>query len=140
MLKYFLKAISLLVLCLSCTDSNNKRIGPEYELEFSKYSKKIDEGRIKYLQLAGLFKFNAAEHTFGSALGNSFLVESPSAAAYIGTFKTNSTDSIIGFTSAENVEIKTADDSVVQTIKLDRDESGSSEMLFHGDMKWQVIT
>lgn len=130
----------MLVLCISCEDSNKRTIGPEYELEFSKYSKSIDDGRVKYLQLAGLFKFNGEQHNFGSAQGNSFLIESPSAAETIGTFRINPSDSIIEFTSAKDLEIKTADDAIVQSVKLILDESGSSRMLYNGDLKWQVIT
>lgn len=138
-LSRFLPAI-LVLLFTSCDFSNSKTLGPEYELQFSEYKSALSEGRVKYLQLAGLFKFNAEEHKFGSALGNSFLVESPSAALNIGTFKTNSEDSTIEFTAAEDAQVLTEDKEVIETLSLDLDEYGSSQMLYNGDMKWRVIT
>ena len=135
--------LCLLVLISSCKEANDFRTDPEYETEFTAYSKRIDDGRVKYLQLAGLFKFNEAESSFGSSESSVFKVDSPSAADEIGRFDfiADSTGAVmISFHAHEDMAIKTENDSTISSIDFEFDEYGSSIPLFTEEMKWQVIT
>ena len=135
--------LCLMALVVSCNQSSDFRIDPEYETEFSAYSQRLEDGRVKYLQLAGLFKFNEAESSFGSSESAVFKVDSPSAADLIGQFMftVDSTGAeSVSFQANEGIVVKTENDSIISSIEYELDEYGSSVPLFSDEMKWQVIT
>ncbi len=139
----FFYTILLIAVLTSCKNESEFRIDPGYESEYTTYSRNLADGRIKYLQLAGLFKFEEQESGFGSSESLAFNLESPSSIEEIGTF-INNTDSSglagISFRAEQGLAIKTESDSVVNSINLTLDEYGSSQPLFLNDLKWQVIT
>lgn len=130
-------------LFFGCKERSEFRIDPAYLTSYNDYVKSIDEGRVKYLQLAGLFKFQEGDNAFGSAVENGFKLDSPSSKAQIGLF-TYAQDStgveMLDFQAHPGLEVKTENDSVITAIDLSLDEYGSSQPLFLGDLKWQVIT
>ncbi len=133
----------ILLLISGCKKKDEFRIDPAYISEYNDYVKQIDDGRVKYLQLAGLFKFDEGESEFGREIETGFILESPSSRDHIGTFN-YSVDSAdvqrISFKAEPGLNISTASDSIISNIDLSLDQYGSSQPLILGDLKWQVIT
>ncbi|NND51656.1 MAG: DUF1684 domain-containing protein [Flavobacteriaceae bacterium] len=132
-------ALCLLMLLFACkSDSKSAKLDANYKSEFETYTEKLQQNRIKYLQLNGLHKLKDNDNSFGKGALNHFVMNIESIAETVGTITVKS-DSV-SFKAAENVMIKTASDSLVTDLHLPLDEYGSSIKLFHNDINWQVIT
>lgn len=132
-------AFCLIGLLMSCNSEKKSAVlDADYKSEIKSYTKELQENRIKYLQLAGLFKLKEGDNSFGKGPLNQFVMNIESLPETIGTI--NISPDIINFRTAENVQVKTKSDSLVTSMALDLDEYGSSVKLYHNDLNWQVIT
>ncbi|MBT8268700.1 MAG: DUF1684 domain-containing protein, partial [Bacteroidia bacterium] len=142
----FLSRIFILLIAsgfIACETKPSFIIDSNYKSDMGSYEKSLQEGRVKYLQLAGLFKFDNAVHLFGKSSSDGFSIDSPTAIDSIGQFEYRLTDSgnpVIIFKAFEGVPINTEDDYSIDQTSLALDESGTSAPLFFKDLKWQVIT
>lgn len=131
--------LPLLILCLSCNSKNTSKeaVDTTYKDELNTFRKKLNENRIHYLELNGLFKINEGENTFGK-VETDFVIPSDSIENTIGTIIKN--DSIINIEVFENVSLTNSEKESITSKTLALDEYGSSEMLYHNNINFQVIT
>ena len=131
--------LCLLFLVFSCSEKpSGFVIDDTYKTDFEAYNTRVNDGRVKYLQLTGLFKLDSLDNFFGKSpeTGFSLPIETlPDVIANISIGK----DSIY-FTPADQVVITNADKEPVSAMALALDEYGSSQRLYHDRLNWQVIT
>lgn len=129
-----------LIFLLSSCKSNKKgsELDDNYKSEFKIYTDKLQENRVNYLQLTGLFKLKDNDNSFGKSPSNHHVLNIESLPETIGNIIILS-DSI-SFNASENVAIKTKSDSLITNLALPLDAYGSSMKLFYNDVNWQVIT
>lgn len=136
-MKHFLLFMYCVVL-LSCQPNTKSKLDDTYKSEMQDYWLKNSENRIYYLQLTGLFKLDSLENTFGKDSNNNVVLNIDALPPKIGTISVLNNG--ITFSSAENIAIKTQNDSLVKLMSLKLNEYGSSIKLFHEQLNWQVIT
>jgi len=128
--------VTILYTCKS--EKQTHIIDDAYRTEFKTYKAEGAENRINYLQLTGLFKLDSLDNTFGKASENNFVINIDALPAQIGTISILKNG--VNFAPAENVLIKTKEDSIVSQMNLALNAYGSSIKLYHEQLNWQVIT
>jgi len=138
MKKYFLIG-GLMALFFNCKeDKNSPLIDLAYTNTLSQAIKMRSEGRVKYLELTGLFKLDSTSNTFGSAASNDFILTIENLTPTIG--RINLSKDALTFYAEKDVEITTDKDQKIESLVLSIDTNGNSVMLYHEQIKWQIIT
>ena len=91
--------LSVIIGCSTSVEQTALVIDEIYNLELEKWRIEKRESRNNYLKLAGLFKLEKGQNTFGSGTNNTFVFEIPDMPEFMGTFNLNG-DSIY-YLSAE---------------------------------------
>jgi len=129
----------LAIMLYACkTEKQSLSNDEDYKKEFKTYKAEAAEDRINYLQLTGLFKLDSLDNSFGKATENSFVINIDALPAQIGTVSV--TTNGLSIRAAENVLIKTKEDSTITQMNLELNAYGSSIKLYHEQLNWQVIT
>lgn len=128
-----------LVLVFSCGEfTKSDKLSEEYRIDNEAYWTEKDESRVYYLEVVALHKLDSFSNTFGNGSGNDLTLKIEALPSTIGTISINKDG--IEFSNAEGVEITTEADSIITTLPLVLDRYGSSEMLYHNQLNWRVIT
>jgi len=96
------------------------------------------KNRVNYLQLAGLFKLDSTNNTFGKATSNHFVLNIENLAATIGSLILSKDE--LTFYASKNIKVTNSDGKQIERLPLEIDVNGNSVQLFHKHLKWQVIT
>ena len=137
-LKQFI-AFILIISVFQCKEESEKiALSDDYKTSFNTYWKEKDESRIHYLQLAGLFKLDSLDNTFGKNAENDLVLNISTIPGQIGTFSVLKDG--VHFKSNSDTVVKTESDSIITNSPLDLDEYGSSILLYQNQLHWQVIT
>lgn len=136
----FFKFLVVLTLLTTCKSNETKfEIDAEYISENDTFFEdKMKERQGDYLQLVALHKLNEGSNTFGNDASNHLTLNIDYLPSTIGSILM--TEEVIKFSSAENVEVKTSQDSIITETDLSLNEYGSSEKLHFKDLSWQIIT
>ena len=128
-----------MVLFFNCKKTKTTRlIDSVYTNTLNQALKTRAEERVKYLELAGLFKLDSTTNTFGSADSNHFVLNIKNLASTIGSI--NLSKEALTFHAADGVIIKDDANAQIETLALNIDANGNSIMLFHKQIKWRIIT
>jgi hypothetical protein len=135
-----LKLLVLLILISACNNTKNKfKIDASYTSEIDAYFKeKMQERQDNYLQLVALYKLDKGNNTFGKDTSHHLTLNIDYLPSTIGSILI--TDKGIKFRAAENVYVKTLQDTIITETDLSLNEYGSSEKLQYEDLSWQIIT
>ena len=98
----------------------------------------MEERQGDYLQLVALYKLDEGENSFGKDESNNLVLNIDALPATIGSILMN--EEGLSFNTAENVEVKTKENSIISNTAFDLDEYGSSQKLYHNQLRWQIIT
>lgn len=129
----------LIVLLISCVDKTPQFVIDEtYKTKHASFQERLSKNRIDYLKLTGLFKFDTKSATLGSDPNVDFPLEIDGVPQTIGFFSYE--DDTLNFTTSDNVEIATAEDSLVTKTQLLIDEYGNSQKLTYDQIDWRIIT
>ena len=130
---------SLIVLFFNCKETGTTRlIDSAYTNTMNQALKIRAEGRVKYLELAGLFKLDSTTNTFGSADSNHFVLNIKNLVSTIGSI--NLSKEALTFHAADGVIITNGTGAQIKTLALNIDANGNSIILFHKQVKWRIIT
>ena len=140
-----IKVFPLLILfsisLISCNKEPDTSPSEDYVEAFEAYEKQKADGRIKYLQLCGLIKFDTDETQLGlgSASDNAFNLPIEGLPEEIGKFRLRV--ETYYFDPADGIEITNLTDSLdTDNPRMKLDENGNSAQLSYDRLKWQIIT
>lgn len=129
----------LIFVMLSChQEKKDFDLDDEYRESHKNWQSKLRKGRNDYLRLAGLFKLQPFDNTFGSDATNEMVLKVSTFPDILGNISL--VGDSIGFKSAQDIVVKNKQDSLISEIHLPLDDNGNSEVLFHKDISWRVIT
>lgn len=133
------KALILIAVLVACESSQPFEINDEYIARFEKKTEGgLAYGRPYYLQLVGFYRLDPmTPNRFGTSPDNEHVTTVEGTPSIVGSF-TDLGDTVV-FRAAENIEVKTEEDSVVQELKIVFDENMNSIDLFHGQISWRIV-
>lgn len=136
----FLRILIIVVLFTSCNEDSKKHvIDDDYRSEIIDFfNAKMKERQGNYLQLVALHKLDSGNNTFGKGDANSLTLNIDALPETIGTITIQG--DLLSFNAAENVMIKTDNDSLITKTPLELNQYGSSKKLHHNQLSWQIIT
>lgn len=134
----FLRILVLIVVFSACNDKKNI-ISDKYRSEIDVFFEaKMKERQDDYLQLVALHKLNSGNNTFGKSNANNLILNIESLPETIGNITVQG-DSL-SFNAKENIIVTSNNDSTITHIPLILNEYGSSQKMYHNELRWQVIT
>ena len=130
----------LVITAFSCAENVEPFVIDEaYKEEIKIIREKLIKSRkTNYLPLIGLYKLNDGINTIGKDSSNTFVLPIENLPPTIAGIAVLGNQLV--FTAADNVEVLTANDSMITSMPLTLDEYGSSIKLYHERLNWQVIT
>ena len=137
-------ALSLPIFCTNLGFSQIPTYPPEltleeYQHDVEAYREVLNQSRRNgYLQLVGLMKMDRDFAQFGGKPEHRYHLKISQIPETIGSFSWN--DGVFTFQAAEGVFVRTESDSTLNRIDLHLDEFGSSRVLKHDRLRWQIIT
>ena len=136
----FLKLLVILILLSACNSNKSEfTIDSNYISEIDAFfDEKMKERQEDYLQLVALYRLNEGINSFGKDESNILVLNIDTLPETIGNILMNQ-DSL-SFNAAENILIKTKEDSMVTNMPLKLNEYESSIKLYHNQLSWQIIT
>jgi uncharacterized protein (DUF1684 family) len=136
----FLKLLVILILLSACNSNKSEfTIDANYISEIDAFfDEKMKERQEDYLQLVALYRLNEGINSFGKDESNILVLNIDTLPETIGNILMNQ-DSL-SFNAAENILIKTKEDSMVTNMPLKLNEYESSIKLYHNQLSWQIIT
>jgi uncharacterized protein (DUF1684 family) len=136
----FLKLLVILILLSACNSNKSEfTIDANYISEIDTFfDEKMKERQEDYLQLVALYRLNEGINSFGKDESNILVLNIDTLPETIGNILMNQ-DSL-SFNAAENILIKTKEDSMVTNMPLKLNEYESSIKLYHNQLSWQIIT
>jgi uncharacterized protein (DUF1684 family) len=135
-----LKLLVILILLSACYSNKSEfTIDVNYISEIDTFfDEKMKERQEDYLQLVALYRLNEGINSFGKDESNILVLNIDTLPETIGNILMNQ-DSL-SFNAAENILIKTKEDSMVTNMPLKLNEYESSIKLYHNQLSWQIIT
>lgn len=124
------------VFILSCQHENKQSLDETYLNELDTYKDKIAKGRVKYLQLTGLFKLDTLQ-TFGKDKSNDFVFDVVDIPGKLGTITYKDS---FGITPEENIVFTSKNDTISKSQTLSIDDNGNSLRMYYNHVNWQIIT
>lgn len=124
------------VFILSCQHENKQSLDETYLNELDIYKDKIAKGRVKYLQLTGLFKLDTLQ-TFGKDKSNDFVFDVVDIPGKLGTITYKDSFSI---TPEEDIVFTSKNDTISKSQTLSIDDNGNSLRMYYNHVNWQIIT
>lgn len=124
------------VFILSCQNEDKTALSETYLNELNTYKDKIDKGRVKYLQLTGLFKLDSLQ-TFGKSKSNDFVFDVIDIPEKLGAIKQQDSFTII---PEENIVFTSKNDTISISQSLPIDDNGNSIRMHYKHVNWQIIT
>lgn len=124
--------------CFLFCCSENDGLPKGYEETFETYHEELAEGRVKYLQLCGLFKIPDSPVSFGKNAMNNFQLAIQDIPDTLGILIPS--DSLFHFIPNTEIEVGDSKLSSGDTLKFSRDQNGNGERVYHDRINWQVIT
>ena len=128
--------ITLLLNCKSKTTS--VIIDQTYSETLDNERKERDQRRGKYLELCGLFKLDTMGTFFGINAQQKVTTKSEEIKQHIGKFQWNGT--AFDFEAFNEITVTDTTDNEIQSKALVLNAIGDSELLFHNNFRWRVIT
>ena len=128
--------ITLLLKCKSKTTS--VIIDQTYSETLDNERKERDQRRGKYLELCGLFKLDTMGTFFGINAQQKVTTKSEEIKQHIGKFQWNGT--AFDFEAFNEITVTDTTDNEIQSKALVLNAIGDSELLFHNNFRWRVIT
>lgn len=124
------------IFMLSCQNENKQSLDETYLNELDTYKDKIEKGRVKYLQLTGLFKLDSLQ-TFGKNKSNDFVFDVVDIPEQLGTITYKDSISI---TPDSNIIFTSKNDTISKPQTLSIDDNGNSIRMYYKHVNWQIIT
>ncbi len=129
--------IAAFVIIASCT--KKVQLSEDYMATLDQYkSEKMDSRKKGYLRLIALTPLNDSINIFGKYQKNNLVLKVESLPDTIGFLVYK--DSILNFKANSDINVKSANDSLISSVDLTFDQYGSSQKLFHNHINWQIIT
>ena len=125
-----------LIFVVSCAQEQQQKLSDQYISDLDTYKEKLSKGRVKYLQLPGLFKLDSIQ-TFGSSASNDFVLNIPDIPKILGTIRYQ--DSLL-ITPETQIAFTTDNDTISESRVLNIDTNGSSKRMYYKHINWQIIT
>jgi uncharacterized protein (DUF1684 family) len=133
-----LKHLSLIafIIVFSCQEKQNIKLDETYLKDLKDYKEKIAKGRVKYLQLTGLFKLDSLQ-TFGKSKSNDFIFDVVDIPEQLGTITYKDSLSI---SPEANIIFTSKNDTISKSQMLSIDDNGNSIRMYYKHINWQIIT
>lgn len=129
----------IVALLFNCNHTNKKVVMDADYLSMLNQNRELrSENRVKYLELAGLFKLDSISNSFGKAASNRFVLNIDYLPPSIGSIHLS--EKGLKFQASKNIKVSTETGDQIESLALPIDAFGNSVQLTYKALKWQVIT